>query len=173
MKENDPLRLALRSLPRVPTGKTFTESVMGRVEAEVLQPGLIRFWPAGVGALLFSAVLAAGFLMSRSSQEIHTAGASTGVRAQLQALKADQMKLQREWQELRQVQRERAPVLRLGGNEQVDLVLDLCDLPPGAVQFASQAASRPSSRARPHPSHQNPVRPQGRRADRAHRRPRR
>ena len=107
----------LRELPREPARPGFTARVLYRIEA----PERRRFTPrlALAGALALTLTVAAGAVMEARREAIETARAQQALRA-LGDIRAEHGRLEREVQELA------APsVVYLGGNENVDLVLDL------------------------------------------------
>jgi hypothetical protein len=103
----------LRELPRETARPGFTARVLRRIEV----PGR-RFSPrlALAGALALTVTVAAGVLVETRRDAIETARAQQA----LQEIRAEHGRLEREVQELSQ-----PSVVYLGGNENVDLVLDL------------------------------------------------
>ena len=111
---DEQLKTALESLPRERAGIGFTAGVLRRIE----QPSP-RFFPVRWTVLTAAAtiVLALGFgwrEWRHRQAEQH-----------LQVLLAEKHDLEVEMQVLRRLSREARPVIYLGGNEKVDLVLDL------------------------------------------------
>ena len=108
----------LRELPREQARPDFTTRVLARLDAPApaLRP-LPRLVLAA--AALTAAVISAGVLIDRQAVPTH---AITDARAQqtLRDLRAEHERLQRE---LREISEPR--VVYIGGNEDVDLVLDL------------------------------------------------
>ena len=107
----------LRELPREHTRPGFTARVLHRLDAPERTPRR-SFRLALAGAMAAALAVSAGVLMDRQagSRAIETARA----RQTLQELRAEHGRLQRELRELSQ-----PPVVYIGGNEDVDLVLDL------------------------------------------------
>ena len=103
----------LRELPRETARPGFTAGVLRRIE----EPGR-RFSPrlALAGALALTVTVAAGVLVETRRGAVETARAEKA----LQEIRAEHGRLEREVQELSQ-----PSVVYLGGNEDVDLVLDL------------------------------------------------
>jgi hypothetical protein len=116
----------LRELPREPARPGFTARVLNRLEAPERRRALPRLALAGALATL---AITAGVLVDarRDAREAIQA------RRALQEIRAEHGRLQREIQELSQ-----PPVMYLGGNENVDLVLDLGQV--GGTEGAKPAA---------------------------------
>jgi hypothetical protein len=106
----------LRELPRETARLGFTARVLRRIE----EPGR-RFSPrlALAGALALTVMVAAGVRVETRRDAIETARAQQALQV-LQDIRAEHGRLEREVQELSQ-----PSVVYLGGNENVDLVLDL------------------------------------------------
>lgn len=107
----------LRELPRERARPGFTARALQRLEA----PERPRWSPrlATAGALAAAIVLSAsaGLLVNARQEAVEQARAQRA----LAEIRAEHRRLEREIQELDQ----RPPVVYLGGNEDVDLVLDL------------------------------------------------
>ena len=103
----------LRELPRESARPGFTTRVLQRLEAPERHRSLPRLALAGA---LAAAAMTAGVLVDARRDALEA------VRAQraLAEIRAEHGRLEREVQELSQ-----PPVVYLGGNENVDLVLDL------------------------------------------------
>jgi LmbE family N-acetylglucosaminyl deacetylase len=103
----------LRELPREQARPGFTARVLRGIE----EPGR-RFSPrlALAGALALTVTVAAGVRVETRRDAVETARAQQA----LQEIRAEHGRLEREVQELSQ-----PSVVYLGGNENVDLVLDL------------------------------------------------
>jgi hypothetical protein len=119
----------LRELPREPARPGFTARLLqrlNRLEAPERRRALPRLALAGALATL---AVTAGVLVDarRDAREAIQA------RQALQEIRAEHGRLQREIQELSQ-----PPVMYLGGNENVDLVLDLGQV--GGTEGAKPAA---------------------------------
>ena len=104
----------LRELPRESARPGFTTRVLNRLEAPERRRSMPRFALAGVMAAALA--VTAGVLVDARRDALEA------VRAQraLAEIRAEHGRLEREVQEL-----SRPPVVYLGGNENVDLVLDL------------------------------------------------
>jgi hypothetical protein len=104
----------LRELPRESARPGFTARVLNRLEAPERRGSMPRL--ALAGALAATLAVTAGVLVDARRDALET------VRAQraLAEIRAEHGRLEREVQELSQ-----PPVVYLGGNENVDLVLDL------------------------------------------------
>ena len=124
----DALRSALRGLPVAAPGPAFTARVLSRLDRSERHAGPRRASiPAWVTAAATMAVLVGGVW-----------GAAVGRQAWQQekrraALRAESAALARELAELHEQVAAPAPVLYLGGNEQVDVVLDVSSLPIAAA----------------------------------------
>jgi hypothetical protein len=106
----------LRELPRETARPGFTARVLRRIE----EPGR-RFSSrlALAGALALTVTVAAGVRVETRRDAIETARAQQALQV-LQDIRAEHGRLEREVRELSQ-----PSVVYLGGNENVDLVLDL------------------------------------------------
>jgi hypothetical protein len=104
----------LRELPRESARPGFTTRVLNRLEAPRRRRSLPRLALAGAMAAVLT--VTAGVLVDARRDALEA------VRTQraLQEIRAEHGRLEREVQEL-----SRPPVVYLGGNENVDLVLDL------------------------------------------------
>ena len=134
------LTQALQELPRERASHGFTGRVLARLDEPEKRPlmlGLPRLSLASVGAIAAAVLLLAVGLGARQ----WTAPAGSGdeaaeARALLEEIRAEHERLERELTELEAAG---APVLYLGGDERVDLVLDLGrvpERPAGRVQPA-------------------------------------
>jgi hypothetical protein len=118
------LREALRGLPPPAPGPAFTARVLARLDGRAAATAP---WRRRVRVAAMAAAAAAVLL-----------GTVWGSRAALRqqraaALRTETAELARELEALRQAAERPAPVLYLGGNEEVDLVLDLSTLPLAAA----------------------------------------
>jgi hypothetical protein len=115
--EDQRLGEILRELPRPTARPGFTARVLHRLEAPPRRRPSSR--PAWAGALVLATalILAAGVLVDARREAAEAARA----RQALQEIRAEHGRLEREVQELSAP----PPVMYLGGNENVDLVLDL------------------------------------------------
>jgi hypothetical protein len=116
----------LRELPREPARPGFTARVLNRLEAPERRRALPRLALAGALATL---AITAGVLVDARRDAL----AAVQAQRALQEIRAEHGRLQREIQELSQ-----PPVMYLGGNENVDLVLDLGQV--GGTEGAKPAA---------------------------------
>ena len=122
------LRAALRGLPAATPGPMFTARVLARLDRSERPTRLRRrSIPAWLTAAATMAVIVGGVW-----------GAAVGRQAWQQekrraALRAESAALARELAELHEQVAAPAPVLYLGGNEQVDVVLDVSSLPIAAA----------------------------------------
>jgi hypothetical protein len=123
------LRAALRSLPPPTPGDAFTAQVMARLAtAPGRRRGVAPRWAAAAAALALAAGLGWG------------AVAFAG-RQRTAALRAETAALARELAALRAEAAQPGPLIYVGGNEEVDLVLDLAALPMAAAVPAPLAAA--------------------------------
>lgn len=137
--EDQPIGQWLRELPQETARPGFTARVVARLDREekperapALRPRLA--WTAAlVAALGISAGLIG--IRDRPAQAPDTAEA----RRILEELKAEHDRLEHDFQELRE------PVYYLGGNEEIDLVMDLGNVTEGPEgDVAVPAAYRPT-----------------------------
>ena len=109
------LKDALLELPREHARPGFTARVMNRLDAPERRGALIPRFALSAALALFLA-LTAGVLVHARREAVATAQA----RQALAEIRAEHTRLEREVQDLSQ-----PSVVYLGGNEDVDLVLDL------------------------------------------------
>ncbi len=115
---HDPLRDALRALPRERAGDGFGERLLARLDEPVpRRPALAR--PFALAAALCAA-LAAGWLWREQALDRQR-------RLRLSELKREQRALAAELAAIRQAA-DVAPVLYLGGDDRTDVVVDLARL---------------------------------------------
>jgi hypothetical protein len=105
----------LRELPRERARPGFTARVLNRLESPERRPAIPRL--AMAGALAAFLAVGASVLVDARREAVETAQA----RQALRQIRAEHMRLAREVHDLS----EQPPVVYLGGNEKVDLVLDL------------------------------------------------
>ena len=108
----------LRELPREQARPGFTARVLERLESPAPAPRP-RAWLVLVTAGLAVAAVSTGLLMDRQAASRDTIEQAQA-RQTLQDLRSEHGRLQRELREMSQ-----PPVVYIGGNEDVDLVLDL------------------------------------------------
>lgn len=116
------LRAALRALPAADPGPAFTARVLSRLATAPSRAPRRRV-PAWAAAAAVMAVLIAALWGGRAALKVQRTA----------ALRSETEELARELEALRQAAERPAPVLYLGGNEEVDLVLDLSTLPLAAA----------------------------------------
>jgi hypothetical protein len=126
---SDPLAAALRALPRESAGEGFTARVLAGLDrapaAARRRPPLAVAAAAtlaslGLGALVW-ALLSSGQLAGLPDRP----GPEPSRRARLEALETERARLAVELAEIRRLAEEPTPVVYLGGDDEVDLVLDL------------------------------------------------
>ncbi len=105
----------LRELPRERARLGFTARVLNRLEAPERRRPFPRLALAGALAAVLT-IITTGVLVDARRDALRAAQTQQA----LQEIRAEHGRLQREVQEL-----SRPPVMYLGGNENVDLVLDL------------------------------------------------
>ncbi|HEV8241247.1 MAG TPA: hypothetical protein VGS57_17920 [Thermoanaerobaculia bacterium] len=127
-RRDDRLRAALRALPAATPGPGFTTRVLARLDRSEgpARPRRVSI-PAWVTAAATMVVIVGGVW-----------GAAVGRQAwqhekRRAALRAESAAIARELAELHEQVAAPAPVLYLGGNEQVDVVLDVSSLPIAAA----------------------------------------
>ena len=108
----------LRELPSEHACPGFTARVLNRLDVPEHAPRR-SFRLALAGAMAIALAVSAGVLMDRQAGPREAIGTAQAQQA-LQELRAEHGRLERELRELSQ-----PPVVYIGGNEDVDLVLDL------------------------------------------------
>jgi hypothetical protein len=109
----------LRELPREHARADFTARVLERLASPAPAPRPRGRLALAVAAAALAAAVATGVVVERQSAARQTIEAARAQRI-LQDLRAEHGRLQRELRELSQ-----PPVVYIGGNEDVDLVLDV------------------------------------------------
>jgi hypothetical protein len=138
--EDQPIGQWLRELPQETARPGFTARVVARLDREerperapALRPRLA--WTA---ALVAALTISAGLIGIRDRPS-PTAADTAEARRILAELKAEHDRLEQDFQELRE------PVYYLGGNEEIDLVMDLGNVTEGPEgDVAVPAAYRPT-----------------------------
>ena len=115
---DDRISSALQTLPREEAGPGFTAAVLQRIE-EPPRRTVPRPWAMAAVAAAVLLALGLGWREWRHQQEQERAV------AQLEVLLAEKQELEEELRSLRRLASQARPVVYLGGNERVDLVLDL------------------------------------------------
>jgi hypothetical protein len=112
----------LRELPREHARTGFTARVVQKLDAPETGRPALRWRPAAAltAALLLAVALSAGLLHERKAESVRTAEA----RQLLQEIRAEHGRLAREVEEMSE-----PPVIYLGGDEDVDFVVDLSRVP--------------------------------------------
>ena len=124
------IRNLLSSLPREEASEDFTERVMSRLD-EAKRPAYQQPRLALAASLVLIAAAWFGFSQWQSSIE------EQQTDARIRTIKSDVQQLQNELRLLRDL----APVLYLGGNENVDFVLDVRQLARESEGESSQPIS--------------------------------
>jgi hypothetical protein len=121
----DPLLAGLRALPREAAGEGFTARVFERLDRAPVaarpDPQWLPAWRLAAAAAL--GALALGALVWSLAPA--PPPAADRAPAQLGALEAEHASLAAELAEIRRLAEEPVPLLYLGGDDEVDLVLDL------------------------------------------------
>ena len=118
----------LRGLPREQARPDFTARVLARLDEAPARASGPRVRLVLAAAAITVAAVSAGVLVDRQTAAPNTISA-TRAQQTLRDLRAEHERLQRELREISE-----PPVIYVGGNEDVDLVLDL-----GAVREAEGA----------------------------------
>jgi hypothetical protein len=141
---HDPLREALRGLPRERAGEAFTERVLARLDEPVRRrPGLAH--PFALAAVV-AAALAGGWLWREQALDRQRLERISELKRQQRMLAA----------ELESIRRDAAatavPVVYLGGDDSTDVVVDIARLAerragtgvvPASLERRAPAAGRP------------------------------
>ena len=115
----DPLIEALRDLPRETASDDFTSRVMERLEHERDTPSRPRLWIVALATVLG---LAIGLPWLEDSRDQRRAD---DLAARTRELKERHRALELELEEIRTRYEHERPVVYLGGDDEVDFVLDL------------------------------------------------
>lgn len=133
------LTQALRELPPERASPGFTSRVLARLDEPEAHPREMRLSRLSLAAVAAAALLVAVALGARHDRLPGSGGDAAEARALLEEIRAEHERLERELSEL-EAASSGAPVLYLGGDESVDLVLDVGrvpERPAGRVQPAS------------------------------------
>ncbi len=131
--EDQQLGRLLRELPEERARPGFTARVLTRLDEPEPKPSRqpIAWWPrlalAGVPAALLVVGISIGFLSNR--QEALSPDRAAEARQILDELRAEQERLEQDFQVLRGSEQE--GVVYVGGNEEIDLVVDMSNVPEG------------------------------------------
>ena len=129
--EDQQLGRLLRDLPEERARPGFTTRVLARLDEPEPERRPIAWWPrfalAGVPAALLAVGLSAGLLGGRP--ESLSPDQAAEARQILEELRAEQERLEQDFQTLRGT--EDGGVIYLGGNEEIDLVVDMSNVPEG------------------------------------------
>jgi hypothetical protein len=123
----------LRELPRERARNGFTARVLQRLDAEEAGRPVLRWRPAAAfaAAVLAAVAIPAGLLMDRAADRERSRAAEA--RQILEEIRAEHGRLERELEDLS----EETPVIYLGGDENVDFVLDLRRVPEAGTRPAA------------------------------------
>jgi len=135
---DDALRRALRALPSEGAGSHFTERVMARLDvAPARRRPALRLAVAAAAAALTVGGAWSGWSWQRRASERE---------ARLTTARAEAARLQLEVREPAALVRAPRPVVYLGGDDSVDVVVDLQQLAAAAGGGPQPAAYRPRPR---------------------------
>ncbi len=132
MNENR-LSEAFESLPREQAGPAFTTAVLRRLEAPPRRRALAPLRLAAAVACLLAVVLGGHQLWNESQRQQSL--------ARLEVMRVERRALEVEMRQLRRMAADARPVVYLGGNDDLDLVLDLSRL----ASRGSRGEMRPAS----------------------------
>ncbi len=138
--ENQRLGRTLRELPRERAKDDFTARVLARLDAPRRRRRLPLATLGAAAAAALGLALIAGPLRTAEREESRRQAAAEARRL-LEELRRDHQALATELEALA----EEPPLIYLGGDDEVDLVLDLSRVPaapPGAVRGAASAGER-------------------------------
>ncbi|HSN85142.1 MAG TPA: hypothetical protein VL025_00225 [Thermoanaerobaculia bacterium] len=127
--EDQQLGRLLRDLPEERARPGFTTRVLARLDEPGRRP--FAWWPrlalAGIPAALLVGGISVGLLGARP--ESLSPERAAEARQILDELRAEQERLEQDFQTLRGT--EDGDVIYLGGNEEIDLVVDMSNVPKG------------------------------------------
>ncbi|MCZ6745987.1 MAG: hypothetical protein O7C74_02085 [Acidobacteria bacterium] len=135
---NEPLRDALRRLPAETASEAFTTRVLARLDDARPRIWILRLAPVAAMLVLAAVALPTAWHFMKDDTApaagVERASQRARVLEQLAALQADRKRLDREWRQYRTLAQGVEPVLYLGGNEKVDVLLDLRRVPPESLR---------------------------------------
>jgi len=144
---NDPLRDALRRLPAETASEAFTTRVLAHLDDKAPRSRLRRLAPVTAMLVVAAVALPTAWHLMNADAEVRPQIASTAPPAavlhasqraraleELASLQADREQLNRDWRQYRNLALGVEPVLYLGGNEKVDVLLDLRRVRPNALR---------------------------------------
>lgn len=140
--EDQPIGQLLRDLPAETARPGFTARVVARLDRseEAERRPALRPRLAWTAALVTALAISAGLIGIR--QESAPPERAEEARRILQELRAEHNRLEQDFEALRE---QTAPVYYLGGNEEIDLVVDLSNVTEGTEGDAAvPAAYRPT-----------------------------
>jgi hypothetical protein len=127
--EDQQLGRLLRDLPEETARPGFTARVLARLDEPEHRP--VSWWPrlavAGIPAALLVAAVSIGLLGGRP--ETLSPDRAAEARQILDELRAEQRRLEQDFETLRET--DGGAVIYLGGNEEIDLVVNTINLPEG------------------------------------------
>lgn len=126
------LRSALRSLPRETAGEGFTDAVLDRLDRSPAAGADRAAWRLAAAAALAALALAAlVWNLAPRAGSTSTPAPGPARSARIDVLEAEHARLAAELEDLRRLAEPPAPVFYLGGDDEVELVLDLGALARG------------------------------------------
>jgi hypothetical protein len=133
--KRDPLLDALHGLPEEKASRGFTDRVLRRLDRSTRRR--LAWRPAAIAAALAAMLAVSVTWWQRGEIE----PPPEDPRLKLAALQAEHRRLLEDWRQLERLRKKDEPVLYLGGNEHVDLVLDLRRVPPQSVMLDVEPAA--------------------------------
>ncbi len=131
MSSDDPILRALAELPRERASEGFTTRVVARTGEATEEPN--RGWPRAAAAVAAGLVLVSGV----TAWQLERSRRLENMRGEVSELQSTHRLLEQELRELRAA--EKPPVVYLGGDDKVDIYLDLAELE--RLQKAEQRSS--------------------------------
>lgn len=129
--EDQQLGRLLRDLPEEAARPGFTARVLARLDESEPRRTTAVWWPrmalAGIPAALLVAAISTGLLAGRP--EPLSPERAAEARQLLDELRAEQQRLEQDFETLRET--DGGAVIYLGGNEEIDLVVNTINLPEG------------------------------------------
>jgi HAMP domain-containing protein len=132
LSSDDPTLRALSELPRERASENFTTRVVARAGEAVEEPS--RGWPRAAAAVAAALVLVSGL----AAWQLERSRRLENIRGEVSELQSTHRLLEQELRELRAA--EKPPVVYLGGDDKIDIYLDLAELE--RLQRSARRSSR-------------------------------